>query len=144
MSFSQMVKILREENKEKIVFINAGMFYIAVEEDAVLLNSKLKLKCSCFKSHTCKVGVPINVVEKHLKKVEELGYSYIVYNFNKEREMLKVVKEFKGKPNKTTRKSINCLLCKGVNKYPDDEYIGALKKYYEQKIRDREARELQK
>ena len=48
MSFSQMVKILREQNKEKIVFINTGIFYIAEEEDAVLLNNKLKLKCSCF------------------------------------------------------------------------------------------------
>lgn len=142
MSFSQMVKILREENKEKIVFVNVGVFYIAVEEDAVLLNSKLKLKCTCFKEHTCKVGVPINVAEKHLKKIEELGYSYIVYNFDRERESLKVVKEFKGKPNKTTRKSINCLLCKGIKKYQDDVYIEALKKYYEQKIRDREAREL--
>lgn len=140
MSFSQMVKILREQNKEKIVFINTGIFYIAVEEDAVLLNNKLKLKCSCFQKNTCKVGVPINVAEKHLKKVEELGYSYIVYNFNKEKELLKVVKEFEGKPNKTTRKSINCLLCKGVNKYPDDEYLLALKKYYEEKLRNRENR----
>lgn len=141
MSFSEMVKILKEENKGKILFINAGMFYIAVEEDAVLLNSKLKLKCSCFKENTCKVGVPINVIDKHLKKVEELRYSYIVYNFDKAKELLTVVREFKGKPNKTTRKSINCLLCKRIKKYSEDEYLGALKKYYEEKIRDREARE---
>lgn len=40
MSFSQMVKILREKNSGKILFINAGAFYIAIEEDAVLLNKK--------------------------------------------------------------------------------------------------------
>ena len=32
MSYSQMVKILREINKEKILFINAGAFYIAIEK----------------------------------------------------------------------------------------------------------------
>lgn len=131
MSFSQMVKILREQNKEKIVLINAGAFYIAIEEDAVLLNSKLKLKCTCFKQNTCKVGVPIKCIDKYLEKIEELGYSYIVYNFKKETASLEVLKEFKGKPNKTKKKNINCLLCKGVNKYPDDEYLNALMKLYE-------------
>ena len=135
MSFSQMVKILREQNKGKIVFINAGVFYIAVEEDAVLLNKKLKLKCSCFKEETCKVGVPINVIEKYLEKIEKLGYSYIVYNFNKEKGTLMVIKEFKGKPNKTIRKSINCLICKGEKKYLDDKYMLALRRHFQQQIR---------
>lgn len=43
MSFSQMAQILREQNKEKIVLIKVGVFFIAIEEDAVLLNNKLKL-----------------------------------------------------------------------------------------------------
>ena len=45
MSFSQMVDILKDKHKEKILFINAGAFYIAVAEDAVLLNSKLITYC---------------------------------------------------------------------------------------------------
>ena len=106
MSFSQMVRILREQNKEKIVLINAGIFYIAVEEDAVLLNNKLKLKCSCFQKNTCKVGVPIKTIDKYLEKIEKLGYSYIVYNLDKEKAELKMVKEYKGKPNKVKRKDI--------------------------------------
>ena len=132
MSFSQMVKILREQNKEKIVLINAGAFYIAIEEDAVLLNSKLKLKCSCFQKNTCKVGVPIDYLNKYLEKIENLGYSYIVYNLDREKENLKIIREFNGKPNKTKRKNINCLLCQGINKYPDDKYMEALRKLYEQ------------
>lgn len=74
MSFSQMLEILRGENKGKIVFINAGAFFIAIEEDAVLLNSKLKLKCSCFRKNTCKVGVPINSIERYLEKIEKSKY----------------------------------------------------------------------
>ena len=42
MSYSQMVNLLRENSRGKIVFINAGAFYIAIEEDAVLLNSKIQ------------------------------------------------------------------------------------------------------
>lgn len=136
MSFSQMVKILREENKGKILFINAGMFYIAVEEDAILLNSKLKLKCTCFKEDICKVGIPINVIDKHLEKIEKLGYSYIVYNFNKELGIITVIKEFKGKPNKTIRKNINCILCKGKLTKPDDIYLLALRRYFQQQIKE--------
>lgn len=37
MSYSQMVDLLRKENKNEIVFVKTGAFYIAVEEDAVLM-----------------------------------------------------------------------------------------------------------
>lgn len=131
MSFSQMVEILRKENKEKILFINAGIFYIAVEEDAVLLNNKLKLKCTCFKQNVCKVGVPLNSIDKYLEKIEELGYSYVVYKIDKEKEELTKIKEYEGKLNKTKNKNINCLMCKGVKKYEDDKYLEALRKLYD-------------
>ena len=134
MSFSQMVKLLREENKEKILFINAGAFYIAVEEDAVLLNNKLQLKCSCFQKNTCKVGVPIASLEKYLKEIEKLEYGYIVYNFNKEQQNLEIIKEYKGKKkNKTERKNINCLRCKGIKMYADDVYLETLLKFNKKK-----------
>lgn len=132
MKYCELVKILRQENKGKMLLINAGIFYIAIEEDAVLLNNKLKLKCSCFQKNTCKVGVPINVIDKYLEKIENLGYSYIVYNLDKEKEELKVVKEFKGKLNKTKKKNINCLICKGVCQYKDDKYMEAIRKLHEQ------------
>ena len=85
MGYGQMVDILRKEHKNEIVFVRAGAFYIAVEEDAVFLNNKLKLKCSCYKKNSCKVGVPINALDKYLEKVEKLGYAYHVYSVNKEK-----------------------------------------------------------
>ncbi len=130
MSYSQMVNLLRENSRGKIVFINAGAFYIAIEEDAVLLNSKLKLKCTCFQKHTCKVGVPISCLDKYLRKIEELGYGYIVYNIDKQKQNLKVVREYDGKSNKTTRKNINCLMCKGIEAWKNDDYLEALDKFY--------------
>lgn len=132
MSFSEMAKQLKEKNKGKIVIIRVGAFFIAIEEDAVLLNSKLKLKCTCFQKNTCKVGVPLNSISKYLEKIEKLGYSYIVYNFAKETATLEIIREYKGKNNKVKNKNINCLMCKGIEKYKDDEYLEALRKLYEQ------------
>lgn len=34
----------------------------------------------------------------------------------------------KGKYNKITEENLNCLLCKGIGKYQEDEYMQALEK----------------
>ncbi len=133
MGYSQMVDILRKEHKNEIVFVRAGAFYIAVEEDAVFLNNKLKLKCSCYKKNSCKVGVPVNALDKYLEKVEKLGYAYHVYSVNKEKIELVLEKEHKGKKHYTQGNHINCLMCKGANAYTDDIYLEALLKRQKEK-----------
>ena len=65
MSFSRMLEYLQIKNKGKIVFVNAGNFYIAMGKDAVLLNKLLGLKTSCMKTEICKVGFPITALEKY-------------------------------------------------------------------------------
>ena len=136
MSYSQMVDLLRKENKNEIVFVKTGAFYIAVEEDAVFLNKKLKLKCTCYRKNTCKVGVPIKALDKYLVKIEKLGYAYHVYSVDKEKVELVLEKEHSGKKHHTQESHINCLLCKGANAYADDIYLEALKKRYEQKRKE--------
>ena len=42
MNFSNMLEILKEKNKGKIVIIKLGAFYIATEEDAVFLHKKIE------------------------------------------------------------------------------------------------------
>ena len=79
MAFSQMMEILQEKNKGKIVICNIGNFYVAIGANAVLLNSLIDLKVSCFKPEICKVGFPINALEKYTDLIQEKGYSYIVY-----------------------------------------------------------------
>lgn len=71
MSFSIMVELLQEKNRGKIVFCNAGNFYVAIGKDAVILNRLLDLKVSCFKPEVCKVGFPINSLEKYLELIYE-------------------------------------------------------------------------
>lgn len=73
----------------------------------------------------------MNSLDKYLEKIEELGYSYVVYKIDKEKEELTKIKEYEGKLNKTKSKNINCLMCKGVKKYEDDKYLETLRKLYD-------------
>ena len=134
MAFSQMMEILQEKNKGKIVICNIGNFYVAIGADAVLLNNLIDLKVSCFKPEICKVGFPINALEKYTDLIQEKDYSYIVYYFNQSNEELEILKEYKGKyTNEIKKENINCYICsKSVGKYKKaDKYIIALSKLYE-------------
>ena len=87
----QWYELLQIKNKGKIVFVNAGNFYIAVGKDAVLVHKILDLKTTCMKPEICKAGFPINSLEKYTEKLSESKYSFIVYYFNQETEELKEV-----------------------------------------------------
>ena len=133
MSFSSMLEILQAANKEKIVLIRLGAFYIATGRDAILLHSKLQLKVTCFKNNICKVGVPVDTLDKYLERLDKTKYSYVVYNYDKEKKELQLIREKEGKKNKITGENINCLLCKGPEAYKEDEYIQALNKMFEKR-----------
>ena len=60
-----MMEILQKIDNGKVVICNLGNFYVSVGRDAVLLNNLLKLKVSCFKEEICKVGFPIDSLEKY-------------------------------------------------------------------------------
>lgn len=125
-----MFSILQRREQEKIVLIKLGVFYIATGKDAVLLHNKLGLKCVCYKNNICKIGIPVDSLEKYLSKIEELKYSYIVYDIDKNNKELIKIKEYKGtKINKIIDYNINCLICKGISSYKtDDIYMEAIVK----------------
>ena len=126
MSFSKMFDLLREKEHGKVVFVKCGHFYIAIEEDTVLLNDLLGLKCTCFRENTCKVGVPVNSIEKYISKLQELRYGYVVYDYDKTNIELRKISEGKGKENHVKNKNINCLVCKAISKYKEDRYLEAV------------------
>ena len=132
MSFSKMVEGLKERDKEKLLIIGLGAFYIAIGEDAVLLHEKLGLKCTCFKNHICKVGIPRNSIGKYIKEIEKLKYGYILYDYNSKNKRLLELSYKEGKKNKIMIKNINCLACMGASKYEEDDYSIALLKFIEE------------
>ena len=113
MGFSKMIELLQEKDKGKIILINAGSFYIARGKDAILLNNLFNLKLNCLETEVCKVGFPINSLEKYTKLIEEKNYSYIVYNFDNKLYKLKELKKYIGKKiNNITDNRLNCYICK--------------------------------
>ena len=132
MSFSKMVEGLKERDKEKLLIIGLGAFYIAIGEDAVLLHETLGLKCTCFKNHICKVGIPRNSIGKYIKEIEKLKYGYILYDYNSKNKRLLELSYKEGKKNKIMNKNINCLACMGASKYEEDDYSIALLKFIEE------------
>ena len=141
MSFSKMVEYLQVKNKGKIVFVNAGNFYIAMGKDAVLLHQILDLKTSCMKPEVCKVGFPIIALEKYSELLCEKNYSFIVYFFNKNTEELEVILDYNGKyKNELENLNINCYICKKSTRYykQDDKYLMAVSKLYDKEIKESE------
>ena len=136
MSFSKMLEILQEKNGARIVLIKLGHFYIATGKDAVLLHNKFGLKCTCFKNNICKVGVPVTAIDKYIEKLDKTTYSYVVYDYIKEKKELKKIINRPGRACRLKNKNINCLKCKGISEYIDDEYIVALSKFFEKKNED--------
>ena len=142
MGFSKMMELLQVKNNGKIVLCNNGGFYIAVGQDAVLLNRLLKLRVSCFKPKICKIGFPIASLEKYIDMIQQKGYSYIVYYFNKEQVELEVLLEYSGKNKNTiTDSNINCFVCKhkmDIAKYFDNIDKSILLTILKKKIKDKE------
>ena len=88
-----MLEILQDKDSSKVVLIKLGHFYIATGRDAVLLHKKLNLKCTCFKNNICKVGIPVNSLEKYVEKFNQMQYSYIIYDYDKQVIKIKAYNE---------------------------------------------------
>ena len=141
MSFSYMMEILKEEHKGRIVLCNNGNFYVAVGNDAILLNKELNLQLSCMKTGLCKVGFPIEALEKYTELLIKSRYSFVVYDFNSEKEDLVIIISCTGKRLNYETARNKCFTCE-KNKNKDkkvDKYTRALIKMYEQE--EKEVRE---
>ena len=137
MGFSKMIELLQTKEKGSIVLVNAGNFYIARGKDAVLLHNLLDLKVSCLEPEICKVGFPLNSLEKYTKLIEEKNYSYIVYNYDSKLGKLKVTRKYKGvKINTETEERLNCYICSNTVKMykKTDPYINAVANLYEEEF----------
>ena len=97
MSLNIMLSNLQKINAGKIVLVKIGAFYIAKGKDAVLLNKLLKLKNTCLEKEICKVGFPVNSLNKYIEKLNELEYGYIVYNYDSKENRLTQILRKEGK-----------------------------------------------
>lgn len=106
-------KVIKLKGKEKgyIVLVRNGAFYIAIGNDAVLLNRLLGLNCTCFAKGICKVGFPANSLEKYTKKIIEIGYKYLVYEYKDEKFDLIEARHRKAIENEEVKSNLECENC---------------------------------
>ena len=136
MSFYKMVQILQKKNKGKIILCELGYFYIAIGKDAIFLNKLIGLKLNCIKPEICKIGFPINSLEKYEKLIKEKECSYMVFNFDHTKEELKIIRNYNGKYNNEIQfDNVGCLGCKNntMPKDKEDKYMHAVYKLYKLK-----------
>ena len=131
-----MFNLLKEKEKDKIVLIRLGSFYIAIGEDAVYLEMELGLKCICFQKQICKIGIPINSLSSYLKKLENSKKSYVVYDIDEQNKIMIKKFEYKGNYHNICRKNKNCLICKGIDIYKEDKYMEIFKNTLEKEIKE--------
>ncbi len=136
MSFSDMMEVLKEENKGRIVLCNNGSFYIAVGNDAITLNKELGLKLTCMRYGMCKVGFPIEALEKYVGLLIETKYSFIVYDFNSKKEELSIIMSALGRRLNLETSKNKCFNCEKSKNKKIDKYTHALIKMYEREERE--------
>ena len=141
MSFGKMVELLQRKDNGKIILVNSGSFYIARGRDAVLLHNILNLKVNCMEAEICKIGFPLNSLEKYTQLIEQEQYSYIVYNFDNKLGKLNITKKYNGKKlNTIEEEKLNCYICTNTVKMykKNDKYIQAVADLYEEEYQKQE------
>ena len=120
-SFYNIAKELEtaQENEGYLIVIRCGAFFTSIGANAIALSNELGLKLTCWKKGLCKAGVPINALYNYVKRLDSLGYNYVIYNYSKD-EIINNGKKyaecyrFEGKP---IDKSNLLLACKDCEYY---------------------------
>ncbi len=118
----------------KILLISCGSFYISIGADAIVLNKELGLQLNCAKKGVCKVGVPKNSIEKYIEKLNEIGYSYIVLDYIKDKNQIIKIHEFIGKNIESISFNKDCRNCNRNRYIKVTEYDDALEKYVKEEF----------
>ena len=81
----------------------------------------------------CKVGFPINLLEKYLELIRKEDFEYVVCEFNEVEECINKIYSYTGNKVNIESVSKNCLECKGINIYGEEKYLKAINKYIDKK-----------
>ena len=114
MKFLEMVEKFQnlKENKEKVLLARCGVFMVAIGKDAIFLNKVLKLNVTCIKAGVCKAGIPVSYTLKYTNILEELGYGYVIYDYDGKNKTFNRKFEFEGAKNPETARCMDCKNCK--------------------------------
>lgn len=114
MKFTESVEEFQklEENKGKIILAKCGIFMVAIGKDAVLLHKILNLNVTCLKQGICKVGIPLTHLVLYANSIEQLGYGFVLYDYDSKLKKFERKYSVDGNINQETTKCIGCKNCK--------------------------------
>ena len=96
---------LKNVKKDIVYLLNSGMFYIAIDEDAKLLNEKIYLKLTKLTTNILKVGFPTNKLEEYKKRLDFMNIKYETVEIQ----------------TKTYNSVLNELRCIDINSFNEEE-----------------------
>lgn len=140
-SFYNIAKELEmaPENEGYLIIIRCGAFFTSIGDNAIVLSDELHLRLTCFKKGICKIGVPISSLYDFVKKLDSIGYSYVIYNYSKD-EMVNNGRKytecyrFRGKYVDKSMQILDCSECENYNKsYDNIDIFTEMKKLQEKK-----------
>lgn len=88
MDFLGLVTKIKEKNSGKVVIVKSGIFYYALGDDALIMEKYCKLDKICFSANICKVGFPLNSLEKYMDMLKYNSISFCVYGFGYENNFI--------------------------------------------------------
>ena len=132
MKFLKRIEKIKSENKESIVLARCGVFIVAVGNDARSLSKEFGLKKTCMKKGVCKVGIPVTYTLKYLRLIEDKGYSYILYDYDKNTKELVEKYRYAG-INNLEEIELNCKLCENYKEENVIDIFDLLKMKEEEK-----------
>ena len=126
--FIDIVKRLQKENQGKIILVRSGIFFCGIGKDAVILQELIKYKPICAQDYVCKIGIPVSSFKQIIPRLIETGYSYVVYDYNKEERKTLEIYRIDGNEIYEEKENIICEKCwYYANKQKDtNEYIKEL------------------
>jgi len=116
MKFYDIVKNLQQENEGYVILVRCGIFFNAIGKDAVFMQEKFGLGTICLKSKICKNGIPVNSIQKFIPKLQKSGYSFKIYNYEKENNKVQELYSIEGKLIEEGRNNFGCENCKYYKK----------------------------
>ena len=119
MKFLGKIEELKKENEDRILLARCGVFMIAIGKDAIFLSEKFGFKKTCFREGVCRVGVPLTYTLKYLELLEYRGYSYVVYDYDKNTKELTEKYRYNGS-NKIEEIEFSCKNC---DRYKEKNFI---------------------
>ena len=133
MKYADIIEEIQKKEKNRIIIVKCGAFFVSLGKDAVILNKLLGLKLTCQKERLCKVGIPVNYIIKYVDKLEEKGYSFSIYDYSREDKKINLEYSFDGKKCNCTISSLDCSNCKSFNPWKSTEQRNIYKMLTERK-----------